>query len=139
MIVPSVGAIPVKSSISAYQNLSNPVQSSPSHAGKADTVEISEEGNARLKNARDQTHSAGKMSSGELPLEAFSLPGWLPELLTGYNEVDATIGMKYPDSRRAQYDSLDGTTKANLEAYETAVMEIFQGELKKNGIQSGQD
>ncbi len=78
-------------------------------------------------------------SEEDLLIEGYAIPGWLSHLFTDYARVDDEIGIRYPQSRAAQYDSLSGKAKANLGEYQGELLKCFQEELKEQGIRSSVD
>ncbi|MCP4719541.1 MAG: hypothetical protein GY860_08805 [Desulfobacteraceae bacterium] len=103
-----------------------------------DIVNISQEAKELSQNVSAEKNSS-VFSEEELPIEAYSIPGWLSHLFTDYARVDDEIGIRYPQSRAAQYDSLSGKARANLGGYQDKLLKHFQEELKEQGIRSGMD
>ena len=75
----------------------------------------------------------------ELPLEAFSLPGWSNKWFSDLNVMALDKGMKNTDHHQRQYDALSAKKKDELSEYTFAVLTCIAEKLIKYGIKDGAD
>jgi hypothetical protein len=135
----------INNSYSARDNSRSFVVSSDDRTTKSDTVKISAQAKELAQNDQEiQNHSghsdfAGTISDQNLPLEAFSIPGWYGDLSSDYIMLDTQLGIKYSESNRARYDSLSSSDKSDLSEYQTTLHKYFQEGLQQQGIESPAD
>ena len=111
------------------QDESRHCASSPvDRTAKFDTVRISAQAKELAQNG-DQN----------LPLEAFSLPGWYVDMSSDLVELDSQVGIKYSESNRARYDALSSSDKRDLAEYQDTLHKYFQEGLWQQGIESPSD
>ena len=107
------------------------------NTAKSDTVQISAQAKELAQNA--QADTGGTIAEQNLPLEAFSLPGWYGELSSDFVKVDAQLGMKYSESSSGRYAALSSEEKSDLAEYQSTLHKYFQDGLRQQGIESPAD
>lgn len=113
----------------------------------ADTVVISQKarelsktqawGNIREKNATGPSDAA--VSDKTLPLEAYSMPGWMGDFIPKHVILDTKIGQSYLDSNSALRDRLSSREKADLAEYMETLMATYKEESERRGIETAED
>lgn len=115
---------------------------------ESDTVHISEKANELA--LKDQAEKKGQekiitgqpdagISDKDLPLEAYSLPGWYGDLSTIYNKVDQKLSVPYPDTIGALRDKLSPREKDEVFEYSGTLSKYFREEVKALGIETTED
>ena len=110
--------------------------------GKAsDTVQISEEARelARKDQAEKEQEKTAAVQDRELPLEAYSIPGWMGDLMPGHVKLDSQLGQSYSDSNAALRDSLSPSDKNDLDEYMDTLYTIYEEESESRGIETAED
>ncbi len=134
-----ISLIQTAQKISSYmptENYGNNVaKQSTTEGNKQDSVNISEEAKAAYQANQYKTN----IEEDNLPLEAYSLPGWYADLLSDYTLADTKIGTSYQDSNQARYDSLTQQEKNNLKEYNDTLHTFFVDALHSRNINNNQD
>jgi hypothetical protein len=78
-------------------------------------------------------------SDGTLPLEAYSLPGWMGDFIPEHVKLDAQIGQSYMASNSARYDNLSSGEKADLAEYMDTLLSFYKKESENRGIETPED
>jgi len=124
------------------KNSSLSIASPNAGATKSDTVQISAQAKelaGNIQSNHSQVGTSRAVSDQNLPLEAFSLPGWYTDLNSDYVMVDSELGTKYSESNRARYDTLSSKDKNDLSEYQNTLQKHFQEGLQQLGIESPAD
>jgi hypothetical protein len=113
-------------------------------APQQDSADISQEAkdlfDSLTNKQNNEAAKAGPETTGqELPLKAYSLPGWYADLLPEYCMVDTKLGEPYTESNQARYDSLSTGEKRDLAEYNETLHSYFRQELESRGIDSPAD
>ncbi len=116
-----------------------------SRTTETDTVNISEKAKAlsqkaqAAKIAAEQPDPATEISYDDLPLEAFSLPGWFAEWSPDEAVLSFEVGLSLSAPHYARNDSLNSERQDELGEYLDILYECFQEELDNHGIKNSVD
>lgn len=112
-----------------------------------DTVEISDQARelaqqtqaerAKENIAIGQTNgdAAGKV----LPVEAYSIPGWMGDFSPRHSQADIHVGQSYVGSNAELYDSLSPAEKEDLSEYMHTLHTFYMEEKGDRGINTTED
>jgi hypothetical protein len=78
-------------------------------------------------------------SEGALPLEAYSLPGWMGDFIPEHVKLDVQLGQSYLESNGARYDNLSSGEKADLAEYMDTLLSFYKEESESRGIETPED
>ena len=114
---------------------------------EADTVEISYEARARAQQAqveRTQENIAIGQSNGDaagkvLPVEAYSIPGWMGEFTPRHALADQILGQPYSESNSALRDALSPSEQEDLSEYMHTLHTFYMEEEGGRGINTAED
>ena len=83
--------------------------------------------------AEEGREAAGAESSGDYPVEAYSIPGWYVGLTGGYTTITARIGDSYMESRTG-YEKLSPGDQDLYDEYSAILDEAFHDGLDLIGV-----
>ena len=104
---------------------------------QSDTVQISEKAKTFVPKAKDDTNISEQ--SKILPVEAYSLPGWLGDFIPQHIIMDSKLGQPYLESNSYLRDSLSSAEKENLSEYMQNLLTFYKDESEKRGIEGKED
>ena len=104
---------------------------------QSDTVQISEE--AKTFNQKAEAITTKNEQDKILPVEAYSIPGWMGDFMPQHVMLDTKLGQPYLESNSYLRDSLSSAEKDDLSEYMQNLHTFYVDESKKRGINSLED
>lgn len=112
-----------------------------------DSVEISDKAKELAQQAQAE-RAQGQIATGQpdgatadkvLPLEAYSIPGWMGDFTPQHSAVDVKIGQTYAGSNAELYDSLSPNEKDDLSEYMHTLHTFYMEEKGSRGINTNEE
>lgn len=104
---------------------------------QSDTIQISEKAKTFVQKAQDVTTISEQDKI--LPLEAYSLPGWMGDFIPQHVIADTKLGQPYLESNSHLRDSLSSAEKDDLSEYMQNLRTFYMDESERRGIEGLED
>lgn len=104
---------------------------------QSDTVKISGKAKAFVQKA--QGHSTISEQDKILPVEAYSLPGWMGDFIPQHVMVDTKLGQPYLESNSYLRDSLSSAERDDLSEYMQNLRTFYMDESERRGMEGVED
>jgi len=117
----------------------NPPSDTVQISGTARELALQKQEAMRARHMTTRSQPAAAATDKVLPMEAYSIPGWMGDFGLKYNLADTTIGMRYVDSNAYKYDQLSSHEKAEVNEYSSTLAKFYREEEKSRGIETRED
>jgi hypothetical protein len=104
---------------------------------QSDTVQISEKAKTFVQKAQDDTTISEQDKI--LPVEAYSLPGWMGDFIPQHAIMDSELGQPYLESNSYLRDSLSSAEEDDLSEYMQNLFTFYKDESERRGIEGKED
>ena len=124
----------------AQENSNHTIASPFSSTTESYTVNISETA-LELSRSPENGEVSTEGLDENLPIEAFAFPEWFSKWLPDEVGLSDQVGLSlsYPSTQQSSNDSLNNDKIDELGEYVNTLLQHFQEELKKNGIEGDVD